>query len=190
MAEETELIQSAQKGDKDAFRTLIERYKRNVYYFAFDMTGHHQDAEDLSQEVFIKMYKSLKSYKMEAKLSHWLYRITLNTYLSQKRSGGEIARKQQNSIEEILDRSFESTDTNQPEKATEHALMQSHIQNALQKLSPKERAVFVMRHYQDLKINEIAHALKIASGSVKSMLFRSLAKMENHLRFYSKEINI
>lgn len=187
MAEEIELIQSAQKGDLDAFRTLVERYKKNVYYFAFDMTGNHQDAEDLSQEVFIKMFKSLKSFKMKSKLSYWLYRITLNTYLSQKRTGREILRKQQNSLEEIQNKFVDSCDTNEPGKAVEQAIMQAHVKTALQKLSPKERAVFVMRHYQDLKVNEIAQALKIASGSVKSMLFRSLIKLENYLQFYKKE---
>ncbi|MCD4665006.1 MAG: sigma-70 family RNA polymerase sigma factor, partial [Bacteroidales bacterium] len=62
-----------------AFRELVERYKKKIYYLAYDLTGNHHDAEDMSQEVFIKAFRSLKNFRGDAKLSSWLYRITVNT---------------------------------------------------------------------------------------------------------------
>ncbi len=85
MKEEQGLVQRAQKGDLSAFRELVERYKKKMYYLAFDLTGSHHDAEDLSQDVFIKAYHGIHQFRGEAKFESWLYRIMVNTCISQKR---------------------------------------------------------------------------------------------------------
>ena len=99
---------------------------------------------------------------------------------------GIRGRPKQKSIEEIQN-TITTEDKNCPDKKTEQTLFKKHVQKALQDLSPKERAVFIMRHYQDMKMKDIGKTLHIATGSVKSMLFRSLKKLEKQLTYYSGE---
>ena len=86
MDQEKRIIQQAQNGEKNAFRQLVDVHKKRVYYLAYDLTGNHQDAEDLSQEVFMKAYKSLSKFRGESKFSSWLHRITVNLFIDMKRS--------------------------------------------------------------------------------------------------------
>ncbi|UCE05915.1 MAG: sigma-70 family RNA polymerase sigma factor, partial [bacterium] len=83
--EEQVLIECARNGEMGAFRELVERYKKKIYYLSLDLTGNHHDAEDLSQEVFIKAYRNLKKFRGDAKFNSWLYRIMVNTCISQRR---------------------------------------------------------------------------------------------------------
>lgn len=190
MTEEQLLIQRAQYGDKTAFRELVERYKKKIYYLAYDLTGNHHDAEDLSQEVFIKAFRSLPRFRGEAKLSSWLYRIAVNTNISQRRKKSVSHMLLQESFEaegEIkLDNLGDEIKYN-PEQAAEAKLMQKHLEHALQKLAPREKSIFVLRHYHDLPLKEIAETLKINLGTVKSLLFRALKKMQKELAFYKED---
>ena len=86
VTDEQVLITRAQRGDTDAFRELVERSKINVYRLAYDMTGSRHDAEDLSQEVFVKAYRALPKFRTESKWSTWLYRITTNVCIDHNRS--------------------------------------------------------------------------------------------------------
>ena len=186
MNEEQVLVERARSGEMGAFRELVERYKKKIYYLSLDLTGNHHDAEDLSQEVFIKAYRSLKKFRGDAKFNSWLYRITVNTCISQKR------KKSVSSM--MLQEDFDSENTSQhfnqseaihnPERSAEAGLMQQHIDNALQQLTPRERSIFVLRHYNDLPLKEIAQILKITEGTVKSMLFRGIQKLQKELSFY------
>ena len=85
MTEEQNWIKKAQVGDREAFRKLVEIYQRQLFAFAYDLTGNFQDAEDLSQEVFFKMWSKLKTFRIEAKLGSWLYRIAMNTFIDRSR---------------------------------------------------------------------------------------------------------
>ena len=98
MIDERLLITKAKNGNINAFKELVEEYKKMVYYFSYDLTGNHEDAEDLSQEVFIKVFQSIHSFRSEGKLSSWLYRITLNTFISLQRRRNYQVRKSQLSI--------------------------------------------------------------------------------------------
>lgn len=190
MKEEQVLVERARRGEMFAFRELVERYKKKVYYLAYDLTGNHHDAEDLSQEVFIKAFRSLKNFRGDAKLSSWLYRITVNTAISQQRKKSVSQMQLQESFEEESrnEVQFSGGETTQnPEKCAEAGLMQQHIEKALQKLSPREKSIFVLRHYNDLPLKEIADILKINLGTVKSMLFRAIQKLRKELAFYKQE---
>ena len=192
MNDEQQLVERARNGEMGAFRELVERYKKKIYYLSLDLTGNHHDAEDLSQEVFIKAYRSLKKFRGDAKFNSWLYRITVNTCISQKRKKSVSAM--------TLQEDFDSENTSQqfsqkesmhnPEHSAEAGLMQQHIDNALQQLTPRERSIFVLRHYNDLPLKEIAHILKITEGTVKSMLFRGIQKLQKELSFYRREFGI
>jgi RNA polymerase sigma-70 factor (ECF subfamily) len=156
-------------GDHTAFHELVNLHKKKIYYLAYDITGNYHEAEDISQEVFIKMFRSLKTFRRDAKMSSWLYQITVNKF------------DQLNIQESILP---SGTHTFDPARSTESSQVQNHISEALQKISPKERTVFVMRHYNDLKLNEIAEILNVTIGTVKSLLFRAIKKLRKELSSY------
>lgn len=191
MIDESILIKKINCGDKDAFRQLFERYTQKIFYLSLDLTGNHQDAEDLSQEVFIKMYNNIQQFKGEASLGSWLYRITVNTFLNKRnRKSFNIIRKSKdldklNLSNEALSQGAGRED---PEESTRSGIIQKHINTALQKLSKKERIVFVLRHYNEYPLKEIAEQLNVSTGTVKSTLFRSLKKLQKELSFYKEEI--
>lgn len=190
MIEESVLVERAQNGETTAFRELVERHKKNIYYLALDLTGNHHDAEDLSQEVFIKAFQSIKDFRSEGKMSSWLYRITVNTNINQYRKKSFIARKVQESYDELNhahNRFIYKNDVKNPEQSTEAKLIQKHIDQALECLTPKERSIFVLRHYNDLPLKEIAQIHKVKVGTIKSMLFRTIKKLQKELSFYQEE---
>lgn len=191
MNEERVLVERAQNGEMAAFRELVERHKKNVYYLALDLTGNHYDAEDLSQEVFIKAFQSIKTFRSEGKMSSWLYRITVNTNINQYRRKSFKARKLQESYDELSDsqnRSFGVSQIKDPEESAEAGMIQKHIDQALGRLTPRERSIFVLRHYNDLSLKEIALIHKVKEGTIKSMLFRSIKKLQKELSFYREEL--
>jgi RNA polymerase sigma-70 factor (ECF subfamily) len=183
------LIDRVYSGDQTAFHELVGRYKKKIYYLAYDITGDHQEAEDISQEVFMKMYRSLKTFRKDAKMSSWLYQITVNTSIDSLR---KKSSKPARSIDEF-DPSFIQAELPMggsgahalnPVRSTESAQIQEHISLALKKISARERTVFVMRHYNDLKLHEIAEILNITIGTVKSLLFRAIKKLRKELSTY------
>ena len=190
MNDEQVLVQRARNGEIGAFCELVELYKKKIYYLSLDLTGNHHDAEDLSQEVFIKAYRSLKNFRGDARFNSWLYRITVNTFISQRRkkSVAAVTLQEDFESESSLQYLSESKSSHNPERHAEASLMQQHIDNALQQLTPRERSIFVLRHYNDLPLKEIAQILKITEGTVKSMLFRAIKRLQKELAFYRKEI--
>lgn len=164
-------------GDPSAFRELVEAYKRKVYGLAYEMTRNHADAEDISQVTFMKIHRSLGTLKPGLGLSTWIYQITRNAALDHLRAraarphgtldGGAAAEPADPALG--------------PEAKAEAACLRCRIDQALAGFSERERAVFVLRHYHDLKVREIARTLGISLGSAKSYLFRSLRKLHREL---------
>lgn len=193
MTDERQIIQRAQNGDLAAFRELVDTHKKRIYFLALDLTGNPQDAQDLSQDVFIKAYQSLNKFRGDSQFGSWLYRITVNTNINQYRKKSFKARKIQASIDEEINEmrpQYEYTGNDTPEVRTESQMIQKHIDGALDSLSSRERSVFVLRHYHDLSLNEIAQSLKITTGTVKSTLFRAIQKMRSSLEFYKEELGL
>lgn len=191
MTDESILIKKINCGDKDAFRQLFEQYTKKIFYLSLNLTGNHQDAEDLSQEVFIKMYKNIQQFKGEASLGSWLYRITVNTFLNKRnRKAFNIVRKSKDLDKVNLNNEALSPSAGRgdPVESTQSVFIQKHINTALQKLSKKERIVFVLRHYNEYPLKDIAQQLNVSTGTVKSTLFRSLKKLQKELSFYKEEI--
>ena len=177
-------IPVAQRAVPDAlhtFRAWVEQHQRAVYALARDLTGNHHDAEDLSQDVFIKAYRGMASFRHEAEVHTWLYRITVNTYLNRRRKkallfwrvldDGQLAQQSHNSQVP-------------PDRGIEAEHLRGHIEAALACLSPKERSAFVLRHYHDCSVREVAGVLQVAEGTVKSMLYRSVRKLRAALAPY------
>jgi RNA polymerase sigma-70 factor (ECF subfamily) len=175
------LVERACSGETRAFAEIVENHKKKIFYLAYDLTGSTQDAEDLSQEVFMKAFRFLKTYKGEASLRSWLYRITLNTFLDHKRKLSYQAEREQKPLGEDV----ETAAAENPEDYAESRQIRQHLEKALGNLSPRERAVFVMRHYQELPGKEVGKLLNISEGTVKSLLFRAVKKLQKLLAVYN-----
>jgi len=180
--EEQELLQRVQKDETPALQEFVERYKKQIYFLALDLTGNHYDAEDLSQDVFLKAFNAVKKFRGDSKLSSWLHRITVNTYLDERRKKSFRIMK----INEPMDQNFHElaiTDST-PQTDLERKRLQQEIDQALNSLSPQQKSVFVLRHYKDLKLREIADVLQLSEGTVKSVLFRAIRKLQEALSSY------
>ena len=190
MTEEQNWIKKAQVGDREAFRKLVEIYQRQLFAFAYDLTGNFQDAEDLSQEVFLKMWRKLDTFRIEAKLGSWLYRIAMNTFIDRSRIKNAKVHKMKDDLE---DRKLAKADYRDgepfmnPEAQIEANWMQEQVKRALDALTPKERVIFTLRHYQDLKMSDISDRLGVTTGTVKSMLFRATKKLQKKLAFIKEQ---
>ncbi|MDH4196447.1 MAG: sigma-70 family RNA polymerase sigma factor [Candidatus Aminicenantes bacterium] len=184
MTEEHDLIDRLATGDKEAFRELVEAYKKKIYYLAFDLVGNQSDAEDVSQDVFLKAYRAFGTFKRDARLGAWLYRITYNTAIDHLRRRGISAGTVDEAVLEAnLDRvarEAPARDTD-PARTAESELLQLRIASALEKVSPQEKTVFLLRHYDDLMLKDIADVLGLSLGSVKSYLFRAVKKLQREL---------
>ncbi len=185
MNSDLELVELSKNGNRVAFRKLVEMHKRSVYYLAFDLTGNREDAEDVSQEVFVKVFRSLDKFRGESKFSTWIYRITVNTCFSlkSKKSYTEMSTKE--NIEEIVDQSEHKNNHSfaNPERVVESGFIRNSIEKALEKLSKKEKTVFVLRNYNELSFDEIRKVLNIKSSTVRSLNFRALKKLRKELAF-------
>lgn len=192
MADERLLIKQAKQGDMEAFHELVESSKLNVYRLAFDMLRNRHDAEDVSQDVFLQAYRSLDKFRGDAKWSTWLYRITVNTCLDRNKSAMRKALDYREDIgsDGPTEISRQPHDAVLPDRSAESTLIQGHVERALGCLSTQERTVFVLRHYHDLSLKQIAESLSVAEGTVKSYLFRAVQRLQRELAFYRTDLGL
>lgn len=183
--DERELISRLQAGDIAAFRELVETNKRRLFTLAFGLVGNVQEAEDVSQEAFIKIHRSIGNFRGDAQLSSWIYRIVVNLCLNRRRKKSLSAMELREDFEN--DGALRCSPEDDPEQQTEVSLLKRHLRQALQRLSPQQRTIFVLRHDQDLPLKEISSILKISEGTVKSQLFRAVGKLQQALAFYKVE---
>lgn len=182
------LIDRARNGEMTAIRDLFELSKLNVYRLAYDLLGNRQDAEDLSQDVFLKAFRSLSAFRGDSKWTTWLYRITVNTCLDfrEKRSKMKIAANQQSDGEEMVNE-IESAAI-PPDSTAGATMIQRDIEKALNLLTPRERSVFVLRHYHDQPLKSIAESLNVTEGTVKTLLFRAVRRLQDELAIYRADV--
>lgn len=181
---EKELIAKAKQGDLSAFEALILKHEKIVYNVALRMMNHSEDARDISQEVFLKAYRSLAQFDERAAFSTWLYRITHNTCIDEmrKRKG-----KQSYSLEEELE-SEDGTMQRQvadagdtPEKRLLREEEKSEILRALDTLSAEHKAAIVLRDIKGLSYEEIAEILELSLGTVKSRISRARNQLKTEI---------
>ena len=166
------------------FREVVALHQRDLYKWAFRLTGNHHDAEDLSQEVFIKVHASLSSFRGEAGLKTWIYRIAVNTYLNKRRKKALSFMKLQDNMESAMpaQSAFEQHGQGTDASAQSQSI-KTFVDQALKHLSRKEHMAFVLRHYNELSVKEVASAMQVAEGTVKSLLFRAVQKLRKQLAF-------
>jgi RNA polymerase sigma-70 factor, ECF subfamily len=176
MSADADLISRAAAGDAAAFQALVEWHRSMVYRVAYQFAGNHHDAEDIAQEVFIKVYRSLDRFRQDAQLSSWMYRIVMNACIDHRRRhapahaapfGEEAERKMLNTPEEAPG----------PEEHAYAGELGQVLEAEIGRLPPGQRIVFVMRHHQGLKLGEIAEALGLAEGTVKRQLHAAVHRL-------------
>jgi RNA polymerase sigma-70 factor, ECF subfamily len=192
---DTSLIERCQRNDVAAFNEIVARYKNKIYNYIYRMVGNGEDADDLTQEVFVKMYVALDSFRNQSSLSTWLYRIAGNLCIDthRKRSrrelgfGGTVSSLdepyghdagEEGQGREVADNTFE------PAKMLAVQEMDLQIQGALAKLPEKMRAVVVLHDIEGLHYEEIAAVVDCPLGTVKSRLFNARALLREHLASY------
>ncbi len=173
----------AAKGDDRAFEELVRLYEKRVYNMALRSTGSAEDAFDLSQEAFIRVWKSLKNFKGESKFSTWLFRIVSNLCTDYIR---KQARRNETSlmVEGEEDEQFEMElpdERADPERELSRIELRREIDYAVSKLSPEHREVFILREVDDLSYGEIAQLLEVEEGTVKSRLSRARKNLRDIL---------
>jgi len=180
--EEPELVERAQAGDVDAFTRLVAEHDRAVLRLALRYTGSEDEAADLYQETLWRAYRSLPRFRNDSRFSTWLFRIAVNVCL--KRT--EKQRKEAAVLEPIASEqslSFSATTPLAgPETAFQLAEFRQRLYAALQDLSPRQRMVFVLRHFEGLPLAEIATLLKCSTGSVKKYLFAATRRLRELLQ--------
>ena len=164
------------------FKDVVDEHQRGVYQLALQLTGHHQDAEDLAQDVFIKVHAKLDSFRGDASLKSWIYRITVNTYLNKRRKKALFFMKLRDDFDATLLDNRSNT-----AYGAESNVIQEHVRKAMDGLSPKERSAFALRHYNECSVKEVAQVLNVAEGTVKSLLFRAVQKLRKKLVFLVEE---
>ncbi len=177
--DEKMLIAAVQSGNTDAFAQLIAPLQRRIYSMCYDLCGSHDDAQDIAQEASIKAYKGLSNFVGDAAFSTWLYRITVNSWIDHRRRNSMRELQSDIEAEDLLDDS-----TPKPDVIAGATILTRHIEEAVGRLSPQQRAVFVLRFYQEFTIAETADLLNISEGTVKTLMFRALKKLRELLRPY------
>lgn len=186
MAEsDADLIKRAQAQDLDAFCALAERYARRIHLLASHYCQNTQDAEDLSQEVWLKAYQAVQTFRFDSSFYTWLRRITINTFLNHRRSNFFRWRGQSTVVQLLsidLDDSGElvGSSSASPENIYNKLLFENVV-NALAELTPSQRLAFLLRHYEGMSYDEIANAMNCSTGTAKKGVWRAIAKLRARL---------
>ena len=166
---ETDLIKRAQAQDTDAFCMLAERHARRIYLLAFHYCQNAQDAEDLSQEVWLKAYQALASFRSDSSFYTWLRRITINSFLNHQRTNSDRA---QEPIDELESNSYLG-----PDETVYSNVLFRNVMEALADLTPSQRLMFLLRHYEGMSYEEIGNAMGCSPGTAKKSVWRALGKL-------------
>lgn len=168
---EHKLVEKAKAGDNAAFEVLYDMYAQKVYNTALRMTRNAEDALDLAQEIFIRVYKSLPFFKGDSSFSTWLYSIASNACIDFTR------RQAKRKTDPLEDAEFQLPDINTPESEYDKKKLREDIANAISALPPNLREVIVLREINGLSYAEIADALDIEAGTVKSRIARARERL-------------
>jgi RNA polymerase sigma-70 factor (ECF subfamily) len=188
--DERALVAEAQAGSRAAFEELVRRFDRDVLRLALNLMKRPEDARDVYQEAFLKVYRNLHRFRFECSFYTWLYRIVTNVCLDHLRrrqarpedQAPEMSSGQhEEGITDFFERQREHRPTLDPERALMGQEIKARLARAMERLSPRERIVFEMKHYQGLKLRAIGDVLGTTEETVKNSLFRATRKLRNEL---------
>ncbi len=180
--DEPELIRAAQRGDQRAFEQLVRLYDQNVLRLAMNLLRSPEDANDIYQEAFLRVYKNLHTFRFDCSFHTWLYRIVTNLCLDALRK--RRVRREEDTVVETSEGFLDRMDTveesrahGDPQRQLMSGQLRVRIRQVLDGLTPRERAVFEMRHYQGLRLRAIGDMLGTSEEAAKNCLFRATQKM-------------
>lgn len=175
--EEPQLIAQIKEGNGHAFRLLMQRYGKRVYDIAYSFIGNRSDTEDAVQDIFIKVYRSIHTFREESAFTTWLYRITVNTAMNKakaiKRIRGRMAVNDFGKVSNSIDT---ATDI-------ERFDVRDNIYKALKTLSKQQRTIVILRHLHEFSTKETSSILGCSEGTVKTQLNRGLKKLHKKLKY-------
>lgn len=176
-ADEQQLILQSKEGNVQAFRLLVQRYMKQAYNIAYGVVNHHDEAEDIAQESFVRIYQSLKSFRGDAEFSTWMYRIVMNCSLNRMSQKKNKVRYEVPMVDNMqVQVGCSHTPNHQPD-------VQMHIERAIHRLPTLQRAVVILRHLNGLSTKQVSGILQCSEGTVKTHLHRGLKKMRTMLDF-------
>jgi RNA polymerase sigma-70 factor, ECF subfamily len=187
------LVREAQGGNHAAFEQLIQVHDRAVWRLAFRITGSPCDVQDIYQEAFLKVYKNLRSFRFECAFSTWIYRIVTNVCLDHLRKTRKCRESSPIEVNveggeyDLLNQVSDDRLANNPERQVLRRELRAQISCALQRLTPRERMVFELKHFHGMKMRAVSEILNSSEESTKSALFRAKQKLRLQLAWCPKE---
>lgn len=187
------LIADLCEGDETALAPLVEKYKRMVYRLAMQITKNHADADDVMQETFIKVYRSIRTFRKDAAFETWLYRIAVNEALNFVK---RRERQRESTLETASESEYEAMTRyraqidHDPHVHAEKAELRHHVTEAVNNLSLKHRTVVILHEFEGLTHAEIASILHCSEGTVRSRLHYARKKLRTLLKSYVDASNV
>jgi RNA polymerase sigma-70 factor (ECF subfamily) len=186
VVDETALIKAAQRGDQQAFERLVRAYDRGVLRLAMNLLRSTEDAYDVYQETFLRVFKNLNLFRFDCAFQTWLYRIVTNLCLDFLRRR-KVRREEPETIKmpdgahSRMDNVHEDRAQGDPQRALMSRQLHERIESVLSQLTARERMVFELRHYQGMRLRAIGEALGTSEEAAKTCLFRATQKMRTAL---------
>ena len=180
------LVAKCQKGDKQAFELLIKKYQRRIFHLIYRITQDPAVVESLAQDVFLKAYRSISSFRGSSRFYTWLYRIAVNTSLSyiKKESVGENREKRVDYDLHASNLAVDSMRVEDPEELLMRKEFFKHLVGSLRRLPEELRTAVVLREFSGLNYEEIAEVMEIPLGTVRSRIFRARSRLREMLEPY------
>jgi RNA polymerase sigma-70 factor, ECF subfamily len=177
-----QIITRAMDGDSSAFRMLVQQHQRFVYSVAFRLLSDKNDAEDITQEAFIRLWKNLRAYRTEVKLTTWLYKIVTNLCLDfLKASATRMSRGA------IDSEKHQAPGGDHSDSDVIYSELKDILNAAVERLTPKQKAVFVLRDMEGLNVEEVEAILDMSAGNIKSNLYYARLRVAEFVQHYYAE---
>lgn len=193
MSSEDELIRRAQAGETNAFCLLAEAHERRIFSLAFHYCRDHQDAEDLSQEVWLKAYGAIATFRYESSFYTWLRKIMINCFLNHRRSQSFRWRGQIDESAVIEDYALENNERSTAasvEITLQNRLVVEKVMQALSDVTPQQRLIFLLKHQEGMTYEEISKALGCSTGAIKKSVSRTVTKLRRRLGVNDESENL
>jgi RNA polymerase sigma-70 factor (ECF subfamily) len=185
--DDTMLVREAQRGNRAAFEELVRHYDQAVLRLAMHLTGSEHEAQDIYQDAFLKAYKSVANFRFECSFYTWIYRIVTNLCLDHlrkkqvRKEDAPVATDAEGESYDVLDQVADGRSGANPERDLMRRELGTRINQALEKLTPRERMVFELKHYQGLKLRTVGEILNTTEETAKNTLFRATQKLRSTL---------
>jgi len=178
---EAELISRCQQGDRDALREIFNQYQKKVYRVAYGVVRQREEALDIVQEVFIKLFRSIQHFKGKSHFYTYLYRMTMNTAIDHTR---KMKKVPSSSVDEDEGFQFSDDPEKRPDRIFAHKELEEKVRRAMDQLSPDQKAALIFREVEGLTYQEIAEAMGCSIGTVMSRLHYGRKRVQELLKDY------